>query len=72
MNVSHMTLKILAAITWYIGVLILLTKGAELAQDAHDLEPEGMGKRLAWIIGIVVGVNQNPIHIHKKLPEKFS
>jgi len=51
-----MTLKILAAITWYIGVLILLTKGAELAQDAHDLEPEGMGKRLAWIIGIVVGV----------------
>lgn len=54
--VSHKTLKILAALLWYVGVFILLTKGSELAQDAQDLAPEKRGQGLAWLGGIVVGL----------------
>lgn len=56
MNVSHQTLKLLAALLWYIGVFILLTKGAELARDAQELQPENCGQSIAWIIGISVGL----------------
>ena len=56
MNVSHKTLKILAAILWYIGVAILLSKGRELAQDAHGLEPDKMGQSFSWIAGMLIGI----------------
>ncbi|MCF6238231.1 MAG: hypothetical protein L3J79_05380 [Candidatus Marinimicrobia bacterium] len=56
MIVSHRTLKILAAILWYIGVYILLTKGWELARDAHDLEPTKRGQLISWLGGISVGL----------------
>ena len=55
-NVSHRILKLLAALIWYVGVFILLTKGSELAQDAQELAPEKRGQMLAWIVGIVVGL----------------
>ena len=55
-NVSHRILKLLAALIWYVGVFILLTKGSELAQDAHELAPEKRGQMLAWLVGIVVGL----------------
>lgn len=56
MNVSHKTLKLMAAAVWYIGPIILLNKGASLASDAHDLDPQGWAHSLSWIIGIVVGM----------------
>lgn len=56
MNVSHHTLKLLAALVWYIGVFFLLSKGSELSDDARELEPERWGKNIAWIGGILVGI----------------
>jgi hypothetical protein len=56
MNVSHRTLKLLAALVWYIGVFFLLSKGSELSNDAQEIEPEKWGKNIAWIGGILVGI----------------
>ncbi len=56
LSVSHRTLKILAAILWYIGVYMLLTKGWELAKTAQDLEPAKLGQSISWIAGIIVGI----------------
>lgn len=56
MNVSHNTLKLLAALVWYIGPIILFTKGADLANQAFDLEPRGWGRLFSWIAGITVGL----------------
>ena len=56
MKVSHNTLKIFAAIVWYIGPVILLLKGSELATEAFYLEPEGKGRIISWIAGIAVGL----------------
>jgi len=56
MSVSHKTLKLLAALIWYIGPVILFNKGSELANDAHNLEPEGWGRLFSWIAGISIGL----------------
>jgi hypothetical protein len=56
MNVSHTTLKLLAALVWYIGPVILFTKGADLANQAFDMEPKGWGRQFSWIAGIIVGL----------------
>jgi len=56
MNVSHKTLKLLAALVWYLGPIILFNKGIELANEAHDLEPQGWGRLFSWTAGIVVGL----------------
>jgi hypothetical protein len=56
MNVSHKTLKILAALVWYTGPVILFSKGAALADGAQDLSPEGWSKTFSWLVGIVVGI----------------
>lgn len=56
MNVSHRTLKLLAALVWYIGPVILFSKGAQLAQDALALEPDGWGRPFSWVAGIIVGI----------------
>ena len=56
LNVSPKTLKILAAILWYIGVYMLLTKGWELARNAQDLEPAKMGQAISIVTGIMVGM----------------
>lgn len=56
MHVSHHTLKLLAALVWYIGPIILFNKGAELANDAYDLESHGWGRTFSWIAGITVGL----------------
>ncbi|MCF7826670.1 MAG: hypothetical protein K9N29_08450 [Candidatus Marinimicrobia bacterium] len=55
-SVTHSTLKILAAITWYLGVFILISKGSELAGDARELAPDQRGHGLAWIFGILIGM----------------
>lgn len=56
MTVSHNTLKLLAALVWYIGPIILFTKGADLANQAFDMEPKGWGRQFSWIAGITVGL----------------
>ncbi|NQV42816.1 MAG: hypothetical protein HQ506_10715 [Candidatus Marinimicrobia bacterium] len=56
MTVSHNTLKLLAALVWYIGPIILFTKGADLANQAFDMEPKGWGRQFSWIAGLTVGL----------------
>lgn len=56
MIVSNKTLKILAAIVWYVGPVILFLKGASLANEAMELQPESCGKSISWLLGISIGV----------------
>ncbi|MCF7827139.1 MAG: hypothetical protein K9M55_03600 [Candidatus Marinimicrobia bacterium] len=56
MIVSHNTLKLLAAIVWYIGPVILFNKGAELANEAYELESQSWGRLFSWTAGIAVGL----------------
>ncbi len=56
MNISHLTLKRLAALVWYIGPVILFLKGSQLATDAYNLEPDGLGRSISWVAGIIVGL----------------
>jgi len=56
MIVSHKTLKLLAALIWYIGPVILLLKGSQLASDAYEMKPEGWGQVFSWLVGIIVGL----------------
>jgi len=56
MNVSHNTLKLLAALIWYIGPVILFLKGSQLATGAQELEPDRFGQVLSWTVGIIVGI----------------
>ena len=56
MNVSHKTLKLLAALVWYIGPVILFNKGADLANEAYHIEPQGWGRLFSWTAGIAVGL----------------
>jgi hypothetical protein len=46
LTVSHRTLRVLCAITWYAGGLVLLVKGGDLLREAHGLQP---GRILPWI-----------------------
>ncbi len=53
--VSTRTLKILAALTWYIGGVILLTKGRSLLLEAYALKPEAGWLWLAAGVGFFLG-----------------
>lgn len=56
MNVSHLTLKRLAALIWYIGPVILLTKGTDLANQAFEIDPQGWSRLISWSAGITIGI----------------
>ncbi|MBC8374557.1 MAG: hypothetical protein H8E26_00855 [FCB group bacterium] len=56
MNVSHKTLKLLAALIWYIGPVILFNKGADLANEAYNIESQGWGRLFSWTAGIAIGL----------------
>ena len=43
---SHRTLKILAALFWYSGAVVLLTKGTTLLLEADTLQP---GRNWTWL-----------------------
>lgn len=48
--VSHIVLKILAALVWYIGGFVLLFKGASLLLEAKVIAPE-----LIWLWLVIAG-----------------
>jgi hypothetical protein len=54
-SVSRRTLKILAAIAWYIGGIVLLLKGASLLLEAEQLRPSGFWPWPATAIGLLLG-----------------
>ncbi len=56
MNVSHKTLKLLAALVWYIGPIILFIKGVDLVNNAYSLEPNGWARPISWGLGLSIGL----------------
>ena len=53
--VSSCTLKILAALLWYIGSFILLFKGASLLIEANTLKPEEGYPWQVAVLGMLLG-----------------
>jgi hypothetical protein len=56
MTTTCRTLKILAAVFWYIGGIILVSKGGSLLIEANALRPEQNLTWLAIVIGLLIGV----------------
>ncbi len=52
-SASTLTLKILAALLWYSGVIVLLSKGTSLLLEADSLQP---GRHWTWL-SIVLGLS---------------
>ncbi|MCK5312804.1 MAG: hypothetical protein KAJ62_11880 [Desulfobacteraceae bacterium] len=55
MITTFRTLKILAALLWYIGGIILVSKGGSLLIEADTLKPEQNWTWLALVIGLLIG-----------------
>ncbi len=56
LNSSTRTLKILAALVWYSGAIILSCKSARLLSEAHDLHSNQLWTGLAIAAGILIGL----------------
>jgi len=54
-NVSTRSLKILSALFWYIGGIILMLKGGSLLLEADTLKPGQIWPGLAIVIGLLLG-----------------
>ena len=52
---SARSLKILAALVWYIGGFVLLLKGASLLREAEALQPGQIWTWIAVIAGLLIG-----------------
>lgn len=52
---SHRTLKILAALFWYSGAVVLLIKGVTLLLEADSLQPERNWTWLTIAAGLTIG-----------------
>jgi hypothetical protein len=55
MRSSHRTLKILAALTWITGGVVLLLKGGSLAIEAWELQSHGIFNYFPLLTGIPIG-----------------
>ncbi len=55
MTASVRTLNILAAFVWYVGGIVLLTKGSSLLVEAFLLKPEEYWPCLAIAVGPIIG-----------------
>jgi len=53
--VSTRSLKIFAALVWYVGATILLLKGCSLLVEADALKPDEGWPRLAAVAGLFLG-----------------
>ena len=58
LNVSTRCLKIVAALIWYTGALVLVVKGGSLLAEANTLRSERHWPWLAVIAGLVLGFLQ--------------
>jgi len=54
--VSRRCLRLLAALTWYIGGGILLVKGGSLMSEAYVLRPEEKWPLYSTFLAIIIGV----------------
>ncbi len=55
-SASPRTLNILAALLWYSGAVVLLTKGTSLLLEANELQPGGKWTWLTIVMGLSIGV----------------
>ncbi len=55
LTASHHTLKILAALVWYIGGIVLLIKGSSLLMEAKLLQPDNHWPWTAAIVALLIG-----------------
>lgn len=53
LSVSRRTLRILAAVVWHVGGIVLLIKGASLITEAGSMRPE---QNWLWIFVVVVAL----------------
>ena len=54
-TVSHHTLKVLAALAWYAGGLVLLIKGGSLLMEAAAIRPDKHWPWTAAAIAVLIG-----------------
>lgn len=55
-NTSKATLKILAAIVWFTGVIVLSRKSFFLLQSANEINPNLIYLGLAILIALIIGI----------------
>jgi len=55
-DVSARTLRIIAALIWYIGALVLAIKGGSLLMEATALRPAGLWPLFAGASGLALGI----------------
>jgi len=55
LNASSHTLKILSALFWYIGGIVLILKGIRLIFEADELRPDQIWPLMAIITGFLLG-----------------
>jgi len=58
LNATAQTLKILAALVWLLGGVILVAKGISLLFDANTLQTGQIGPWLGLLLGILLGALQ--------------
>lgn len=56
MNVTTNQLKLLAALLWYSGSIVLFFKGCSLLMEADSLMPDSQWLGLAILMGVLIGV----------------
>ncbi|MBW2369892.1 MAG: hypothetical protein JRH15_18630 [Deltaproteobacteria bacterium] len=54
-SVSNRNLKILSALVWYIGGVVLMLKGFGLSREADVLKPGHSWPLLAFLSGLLIG-----------------
>jgi hypothetical protein len=57
-DVSKRSLKVLAALTWFVGALVLIAKGGSLLAEAYAIRPELHWPWFAIVAGLLLGVLQ--------------
>ena len=55
LDISTRSLKIIAALVWYVGSIILLLKGGSLLVEADTLKPDLFWPWLAIVIALLLG-----------------
>jgi hypothetical protein len=58
MSVSRGTLKILAALVWYVGAAALLAKALDLLGTARALDPRPATTSVVLALGIIIGATK--------------
>jgi hypothetical protein len=59
------TLKILAAVVWYVGGIMLVRKAIILLVEAESLRPDAIWPVVAVVVGVAIGAAKAPLLFNK-------